>query len=237
MIGTMVRVGVTVLFACVAILVLRVAWAFGRVRPEFRRELPGLVESVLASNSPAWVVGGMMGSGKTRFSYDLAHLLGAEHIEIDLYPSPEAVFAAVERSSRSWVAEANPWQVPPDVVSRANVTVFLDYDNVVNYARLLRRGVERWRSAGFTARAFRRFVVDESILDLGRIVFRYGRENRAGWRGNGLFGTVVRPDVVSVRCVSPRELRLFLAALEGVVAGTPEGVSGPRALASGADSW
>ena len=47
-----------------------------------------------------------------------------------------------------WVAEAKPWQIPPEVWSKVGVILFLDYDNCVNYLRLLSRGNREMAGGG-----------------------------------------------------------------------------------------
>ena len=78
----------------------------------------------------------------------------------------------------------------------------------MNYERLLRRGCARWRSGGLSWAGFKRFVVDDNVLDLGRIVYRYGTTNRRGWREAGLLKGIDPTSTICLRCVSPAELRL-----------------------------
>jgi adenylate kinase family enzyme len=199
----------TLLAALLAALCIR--RSFAKVRHGF---VDHLRQELGASSPRKWIVGGMMGSGKTTFSRSLADALGVPHIEIDVYGVPPSesteakVLEAVARAQRGWVAEANPWQIPAALAKEAEVVVFLDYDNIVSYLRLLRRGCGRWLSDGLSWAGFKHFVVDEAVLDLGRIVYRYGKANRNGWREAGLLEGIDRASTICVRCVSPAELRL-----------------------------
>jgi hypothetical protein len=184
--------------------------SFRKVRKTFRDEMSRKRCGAMVSRRPNWIVGGMMGSGKTTFARSVAESFGARHIEIDLYASEEAILKDIDSAaSTGWVAEANPWQIPPSVVERAAVIIFLDYDNVVNYLRLLVRGYGRWRSRRLSWSGFKQHIVDEIILDLWRIVYRHGKTNRKGWREIGLFKGMDVSSAVSLRCVSPAELQLL----------------------------
>ena len=117
------------------------AWhAFFKVRNNFLKEF----NRDFVTNSPkTWLVGGMMGSGKTTVANRLAASLGLKHIEIDQYTAENEMLAAVRAAEKTgWVAEANPWQIPQSVYAQADVIIFLDYDNSVNYIRLLIRGYQ-----------------------------------------------------------------------------------------------
>ena len=155
-----------------------------------------------------------MGAGKSTFARSLAEGIGAPHIEIDLFGVPpsdateQKVLEAVALARDGWVVEANPWQIPAPLAREAEAVVFLDYDDVVNYVRLLRRGCGRWLSQGMSWTGFKRFVVDEAVLDLGRIVYRYGQANRRGWREAGLLEVIDPASTICIRCVSPAELGL-----------------------------
>ena len=122
---------------------------------------------------------------------------------------------AVSRSG-GWVVEANPWQVPLWVWAEPLAEVlWLDYHNLVNYQRLLRRGVATYASgvtlpgcgaptlAGQIANAF----------ELIMIVYKWGEENRSGWRAEERF----RPPR-AVRFETPAECERWLAALREAVA-------------------
>ena len=132
--------------------------------------------------------------------------MGVPHIEIDLFPSEEKIIEDITRANSGWVAEANPWQIPAAISGQAAIVVFLDYDNVVNYVRLLIRGYQEWRVQGFTWAGFKQSIIHRTILDLGRIVYMYGKANRAGWRKEGLLGDARSPSLGDVRCISPAEL-------------------------------
>src|SRR5262245_39024472 len=114
----------------IALLFLGLRRPFAKVRSDFRRSVERQLE---ASPRTRWLIGGMMGSGKTTFARQLAAALRVPHIEIDCHPSEEALVDRIGACPTGWVAEANPWQIPPRVVARGDAIVFLDYDDVVTY--------------------------------------------------------------------------------------------------------
>jgi hypothetical protein len=128
----------------VALLVfLDVRRSFTRVRRGFCDDLQ---QRLRASSLRAWIIGGMMGGGKSTFARSLADQIGVPHFEIDLYPTEGQALEEIALANDGWVAEANPWQIPVALAKEADVIVFLDYDNVVNYVRLLLRGFQEWKS-------------------------------------------------------------------------------------------
>ena len=182
--------------------------SFTQVRLSFTRDAVQALGSNPPTRDTRWVVAGMMGCGKTTLAKWLASAWGIPHVEIDHFPSPEDVVQHVTVVLRSgWVAEANPWQVPEEIWSRADWIVFLDFDNVVNYWRLIRRGLERWRSSGQLWNGFREYVVDDAIRDLSRIVYLHGEYNREGWRREGIGGPETCTRDRCLRCISPAEVR------------------------------
>jgi adenylate kinase family enzyme len=148
----------------------------------------------------------MMGSGKSTFARSLAAELGLRHIEIDLYPSAAKVHEDICLATQGWVAEANPWQIPSGLANKADVVVLLDYDNLVNYARLFLRGIEEWRATELAWEGFHKYIVQRTVFDLGRIVYRYGRANRKEWRAEGMVQGIAKK-ALYLRCISPAELR------------------------------
>jgi hypothetical protein len=190
----------------VVVLLAGLRRSFTRVRGDFRESAARQLD---AAPPARWIIGGMMGSGKTTFARSLAASLRVPHIEIDLHPSEDEIARQVGACAMGWVAEANPWQIPPRIATQADALVFLDYDNVVNYVRLLGRGWQEWRRRRFSPAGFKAAIVDKALLDLGRIVYRYGRSNREKWRSAGLFAEVDPATNACFRCVSPAELRIL----------------------------
>jgi len=164
----------------------------------------------------------MMGSGKSTLAAALSELLGTPHIEIDLISPEAAIHAAIEADpNNGWVAEANPWQIPPSIWSKADIVLILDYDNTVNYLRLLSRGFKRCRSSGSTWKAFREHVVEKAIKDWCLIVYLHGNSNRAGWRKHGIGGPEVDlSSAVIITCFSPAEVRILLKYLSREIQAT-----------------
>lgn len=151
-----------------------------------------------------------MGSGKTTLAKWFSSAWGIPHIEIDHFRSRDDVIHHVTCDLPSgWVAEANPWQIPREIWSEADWIIFLDFDNIVNYSRLLRRGLERWRSDGQTWNSFRKHVIDDAIRDLCRLVYLYGESNRDGWRSDGMSDDESCPSDNCLRCISPAEVKLL----------------------------
>jgi hypothetical protein len=178
--------------------------SFLRVRATFQSDVQNL-----PLNTPRkWVVGGMMGSGKTTFAKSIAKTLQVRHIHIDEYESSQAVLDAVRTAiGDGWIAEANPWQIPEELGAEAEVVIFLDYDNIVNYVRLLSRGIKEWKEEQYSWDGFTNSVVGRAIKDLGRIVYLHGANNRRGWRENGLLPGVGADSPKYIRCISPGELK------------------------------
>jgi len=156
------------------------------------------------------VIGGMMGSGKTTLAKWLASAWDIPHVEIDHFTSRDDVVRHVTIALQSgWVAEANPWQIPEEIWSRADWIVFLDFDNIVNYWRLIRRGLAKWRSGGQLWNGFREHVIDDAVKDLCRIVYLHGESNRDDWRRNGMGGGEACTHDKYLRCISPAEVDLL----------------------------
>ena len=201
----MVYIFLVILIIIIALLAL--LNSFYRIREIFKNELTNIINS---TNHRKWIVGGMMGSGKTTFAHSLSKSIKIKHIEIDHYKSEEEILNAISKASEDgWVAEANPWQIPDSLSMQADVVIFLDYDNIVNYIRLLIRGLKQWRSNNYSLSSFKRVIIDYTILDLGRIVFMHGKDNRAGWRQNGLLNNLDSSISKKIRCISPAELRML----------------------------
>jgi adenylate kinase family enzyme len=196
---------VIVVPAVVIALLLGLQRPFGKVRSNFRQDA---VQRLGGGSYRRWVVGGMMGSGKTTFARSLSASLGLPHIEVDHFPSEDDLARRVSACSTGWVVEANPWQIPPRVAAQGEAIVFLDYDNAVNYVRLLKRGWVEWKRQGFSVAGFKASIIDKALLDLGRIVYRYGKSNRQQWREKGLFPNVDGSTVAYIRCESPAELSI-----------------------------
>ena len=151
-----------------------------------------------------------MGSGKTTVAKWLASAWNIPHVEIDHFTSREDVVRHLTIALRSgWVAEANPWQVLEEIWRRADWIVCLDFDNIVNYWRLIRRGLAKWRSTGELWSGFRKHVIDDAIKDLCRIVYLHGESNRDEWRANGMGGGDVCTHDRCFRCISPAEVKLL----------------------------
>lgn len=197
-----------------AICVCGVLWhAFRKARTGYRSDIDRGIEAVFKTERGNWVVCGMMGSGKTHLSQKLSQQLGLDHIEIDNFSSKDGVVDYVDQleSSQGWIAEANPWQIPGEVFAKADAVIFLDFDNVVNYVRLFRRGFSRWKSDGSGLTAFHHHIWEKAIKDWCRIVFLHGKANRDGWRKKGISG--LETDKVSfscIRCISPAEVAILL---------------------------
>jgi adenylate kinase family enzyme len=151
----------------------------------------------------------MMGAGKSTFARSLAEHSSLPHFEIDLYQTDGKVLEDISVAKDGWIAEANPWQIPVALAKEADVIVFLDYDNAVNYARLLMRGFVELKSQGFSLAGFNQLIINRTILDLGRIVFRFGVTNRKDWREEGLLKDMNLSATIYVRCISPAEARIL----------------------------
>ena len=121
---------VAALTALVALVIsLGLRRSFARVRPGF----VDVVRQELGAAPPRkWIVGGMMGAGKSTFARSLAERIGVPHIEIDRYGLPPTgstegeVLEAIALAQDGWIAEANPWQIPTALAQEADVVVFLD---------------------------------------------------------------------------------------------------------------
>jgi hypothetical protein len=151
----------------------------------------------------------MMRSGKTSLAKRLATTWDIPHVEIDRFAVRDDLVHFTIALRSGWVAEANPWQVPEEIWSHADWIVFLDFDNIVNYWRLIHRGLIRWTSSGRLWDGFRKHVIDDAIKDWCRIVYLYGEANRCDWRRNGISGGDVRAQGRCLRCISPREVELL----------------------------
>ena len=184
------------------------------------------------------IVGGMMGSGKTTLAAELATLLQLPHIPVDelyhLEGATEAgewrgsamdvelrrrMNAALERSG-GWIVEANPWQVPTWVWDDQSAEVlWLDYDNAVNYLQLARRAARTWWTGALAthddAQALSASLRSQlaNCVELMTIVYKWGEENRNGWRTEARF----QPPR-AVRFTTPAELRLWLAVVRKAAA-------------------
>jgi hypothetical protein len=155
----------------------------------------------------------MMGSGKTALAKRLASAWNIPHVEIDLFASKEEVTRFTLGLPAGWVAEANPWQVPQEIWRHADWAVFLDFENVVNYWRLLRRGLGKWAASGQWRSGFRKHILHDTFEDLGRLVYLYGEGNRARWRTNGMDRGNIYAPANCFRCISPREVELLVSLL------------------------
>jgi len=155
----------------------------------------------------------MMGSGKTSLARRLASTWNIPHVEIDRFASLEEVIRFTLALPAGWVTEANPWQVPEEIWSHTDWTIFLDFDNAVNYWRLLQRGLARWASSGQLWNGFSKHIINDAFKDWYRLVYLYGEANRAGWRKNGMDGGNIHAPARCLRCISPREVELLFSIL------------------------
>ena len=183
------------------------------------------------------IIGGMMGSGKTTLAKELSSLLQLPHIPVDeLYHLDGATqvgewkgsaldielcrrMDAGIASSGGWIVEANPWQIPTWVWDdRGAEVIWLDYDNTVNYVQLVQRATRTWwtgktathddaqdLTAGFWSQL-------TNCAELLTIVYKWGEENRSGWRGEERF----RPPR-ALRFVTPAELQLWMEGVRAAV--------------------
>ncbi len=208
-----------VIIICLGLLTVSVrVWrSFNKTRADFSITIEQRLEAVGKMNEVNWVVCGMMGSGKTFLAGSLSHALGLEHIEIDDFPSKEETvdFFSKQNPSEVWIGEANPWQIPAEVFRMVKIVVFMDFDNAVNYVRLLCRGFQRWREERFGWKAFRHHVWEMAIKDWCRIVYLHGKANREGWREKGISGLKSdEADFSCIRCISPAEVRVLVSRIE-----------------------
>lgn len=187
--------------------------SFTKVRPDFARDTAQILTSKPPTQDTRWVIGGMMGSGKTSLAKRLASTWNIPHVEIDRFASPDEVVLFTLALPAGWVAEANPWQVPEEIWSHVDWIIFLDFDNVVNYWRLLHRGLAEWVSSGQLWNGFRKHIIHDTFKDLWRLDYLYGEANRAGWRRNGMGSGNVCAPCGCLRCISPREVELLISIL------------------------
>lgn len=188
------------------------------------------------------IVGGMMGSGKTTLARTLSSLLHLPHIAVDeLYHLEGAKEAGKWKGSAmdiellrrmdaaiawsgGWIVEANPWQIPTWVWDDQGTWVlWLDYDNTVNYLQLVQRATCTWWSGQVAAHDEAQDLTPSfwsqfaNCLELMWIVYRWGAENRNGWRNEKRF----QPPR-ALRFSTPAELQLWVAALRTAL-GADEG--------------
>ncbi len=196
--------------ACLATLA-KLRPSFTRVRPEFRSAASAGLSALAPRPGARWIVTGMMGSGKSTLAKTMSARWGQVHVQIDDLSEEQVLDALNDRgSSEGWIAEANPWHIPTEAWEHAEMILFLDYDNAVNYVRLLSRSLTRWRSSGFSLRGFRHHVIDYALRTLCRIVYLHGEDNRRGWRDNGIAPADANTDrAILLRCVSPAETKLL----------------------------
>jgi hypothetical protein len=206
----MLALAIGVPAALLAFLLLGLRRAFARVRRDFILSTTRNIES---ASPTKWVISGMMGSGKTTFSRHLSASLHVPHVEIDRYPAEEDILRQISTCTSGWIAEANPWQIPHRIAVECDAIVFLDYDNRVNYVRLLKRGWQEWRCQRFRPAGFRHAILNKALLDLGMIVYRHGRSNREKWRADGLFLNMHASTAAYFHCVSPAELNILESLL------------------------
>ena len=191
---------------------------FTQVRPDFARGTAQIRAAAPPTQDTRWIIGGMMGSGKTSLAKRLAAAWNIPHVEIDRFASPEEVILYTQALTAGWVTEANPWQIPDEVWRHADWTIFLDFDNVVNYWRLLHRGIATWAASGQLWNGFRKHIIHDALKDWSRLVYLYGEDNRAGWRKNGMDGGNIREQARRLRCISPREAELLFSILSPMTA-------------------
>ncbi len=184
------------------------------------------------------IIGGMMGSGKTTLAKELSSLLQLPHIPVDeLYHLDGATEAGEWKGSamdielrrrmdvaiarnNGWIVEANPWQVPNWVWDNLDAEViWLDYDNMVNYVHLTGRAAHTWWT-GQTAIHDEAQELTASLwsqlsncAELMMIVYKWGAENRSGWRSEQRF----RPPR-ALRFTTPAELQLWTASVRAALA-------------------
>jgi|EP01043_Picozoa_sp_COSAG02_P033379 shikimate kinase len=188
------------------------------------------------------IIGGMMGSGKTTLAKELSNLLQLPHIPVDeLYHLEGATEAGEWKESEmdmelrrrmdaaialsgGWIVEANPWQVPTWVWDDLGTEViWLDYDNMVNYVRLMGRAARTWwtgqtathdEAQDLTASFWSQVT---NCAELMMIVYRWGAENRSGWRSEERF---CPPR--ALRFTTPAELQLWTASVRAALTADEE---------------
>ena len=191
----------------------------------------------VAASAKRIIIGGMMGSGKTTLAKELSSLFHLPHIPVDeLYHLEGATQAGEWRGSAmdielrrrmdaaiacrgGWIVEANPWQIPTWVWDDQGAEVlWLDYDNAVNYIQLVQRAARTWWTGktathddaqDLTASFWSQLT---NCAELVTIVYKWGEENRSGWRDEERF----RPPR-ALRFTTPAELQLWVEGVRAAV--------------------
>ncbi len=178
--------------------------------------------STLAELGQRIVVLGVTGSGKSTLASELAHRLGAPHVELDAFQwepnwTPAAREALRERVAQAvagdaWVVDGNYTQTRDLIWPRAQTIIWLDYALPVIYWRLLRRTLWRalWRVElwqGNRERLWPQFFTRDSLF-----VWAFTSQPKHR-REYSLIPT--RPAYAHVRFIhlrSPRATRRWMAA-------------------------
>lgn len=183
------------------------------------------------------VVVGTTGSGKTTLARALAERLGYDHVELDALnwgpnwtAAPDDVFCERVRTAAErprWVADGNYSRARPELWSRADTIIWLDYAMPVIMWRLLGRTLRRifgrqelW--SGNRERFVTQFFTRDSLLLWALRTYRRRRREYPK-----LFAQPEYAHLTVVRLRSPRETKRWLATV------TAGGASGGGRVASG----
>jgi adenylate kinase family enzyme len=173
------------------------------------------------------VVVGTSGSGKSTFARELAHRIGAPHVELDALNwdpgwtnlseiDPETFRARVREAvaADAWTCDGNYSVVRPIVVARATHLVWLDYSRPLIMSRVIRRSVARairggelWEGTG-NREDFRRWLDKEHPIRWAWDTYRHRRQ--------ALEGLLIHESTANLhkhRIRHPREAAALMARL------------------------